>query len=464
VTGSQRASIARREQCLLAAVALLPFAVFAAARFFGYVKHLKLAGLAALAVAGAGAVFLFPRRGLWLVVFYVYAGLGYYFPFNAAMPLAFLVFAAVLLELACGDRNRLDDLSFLCANAFFVLVSLQSMLFARNPVLSLVELSNYLKMLLVTFLIVQLVRTPDDLRRLSYAAFAGAVATVFLGLANLAFGIEAAGEHYVGEGAYVLRFTGAHENPNRAAAFMCAALPFGLFAVKHGSRRVRLLGVAGVVVLIVAIFATFSRSVVVPFTVIAAAVLLREVRSRRSYLALVALLAVGILLAPGYYWERLLGLREALETTSLDWSVYTRMLALRTAWEMFLDHPLTGVGLGNFIEAASYQLFVRIVVHNSYLEILVGAGIFGLVAFLWMLFSGIRHAWTGARHRWRLKPAWVRSLSFYFFLSGVSIYLSALFGTMPFRYPLWIPVAAGLVIGRWLREEPEDGAGAAHSS
>ena len=454
MTASSSAPTSRRERLWLAAASLAPFAVFAIARYFGYVKYLGLAGMALAAVAGATVLFLRPRWGLYFIIFYVYAGLGMYFPINAAGPLTFLVLAAVLLGLLRGDANLLEDPLFWYANAFFVLLSLQSMVFALDPALSFKELATYGKMVLVTWLIVQLVRTPNDLRFLAYAVFAGAVATVFLGLANMALGISVPGENYIGDGAYIVRFTGAHENPNRAAAFMCSALPLGLFGVKYSSRGLpRILFVSGVVVLIVAIFATFSRSVVVPFAFITLGVVVREVRGRRSTIALVALLALGILLGPRYYWERVLALKDAFQTVALDWSVFTRMMALRTAWELFLAHPLTGIGLGNFIVAGAYEVFIRVVVHNSYLEILVGTGVFGLLAYLMVLFSGIRHTVSGARRRWERHPEWMRSLSFYFALSALSIFLSAFFGTMPFRYPIWVPVAAGLVVARLMRQD-----------
>ena len=453
MTSGSSASISRRERTLLAAVSLAPFLVYLLARVLGYTKLLNLAGAAGVALAGATAIFLRPRWGLWLLLFYVYAGLGFYFPMNPAGLVTLLVLAAVVLNLIRGDDNRLDDPWFWYANALFLLISLGSMVFARDPVLSFKELSSYAKMVLVTYLVVQLVRTPDDLKRLMFVVFAGAVAGVLFGVMNLAFGIQPMGQNYIGGGANLLRFAGTHENPNRAAAIMCTALPLGLFALKYSSRVLRVAIVAGIITLIVAMFATFSRSVVIPFAIIIAAVVIRELRSRRSYVALVALLAFAIVLTPRFYWERVFGLREALTTTTLDWSVYTRLLALRTAWEMFLDHPLTGIGIGNFLTAAAYQLFVRIVVHNSYLEILVGTGVFGLLAFLLILLSGVRHTLTGARRRWKRHPEWMRSASFYFMLSSLSIYLSAFFGTMPFRYPLWIPVAAGLVIGNLLRED-----------
>jgi O-antigen ligase len=444
----------RRERFLLAALSLSPLGVFLVARLLGYVNHLKLAGIACAGLGATTVLFLRPSWGLWLLVFYVYSGVGLFLPLNAATPLTAIVFAAVLLELVRRGDNRLDDPAFWYANAFFLLVALQSMLFARDPALSFRELGGYGKMLLVTYLIVQLVRTPDDLRRLAQAVFAGAVATVVLGVAIMMFGVTPGKGNYIGEGLNLIRFAGAHENPNRAAAFMCSALPLGLFAVKYCRHRLlRVAYVVAVLALIVGIFWTFSRSVVVPFSVVLVAVAVRELRGRRSWVSLLALIALGILLTPRYYWERVSGLREAFASTTIDWSVYTRLLALRTAWELFLQHPLTGVGLGNFIVASAYKVFLRIVVHNSYLEILVGTGVFGLAAFLGILWSGVRHALAGARHRWRSQPEWTRSLAFYFALSAISICLSAFFGTMPFRYPMWVPVAAGLVIGNLLRAD-----------
>lgn len=450
----------RRERFLLAALSLSPLGVFLLVHWLGYVKHLKLVGVAFAGLGAATVLFLRPRWGLWLVVFYVYSGVGLFLPLNAATPLTTIVFIAVMLELVRRGDNRLEDPIFWYANALFLLVALQSMLFARDPALSFRELGGYGKMLLVTYLIVQLVRTPDDLRRLAQAVFAGAVATVFLGVAIMMFGIGPGEGNYIGGGLNIVRFSGAHENPNRAAAFMCSALPLGLFAVKYcRSRLLRVVYVVSILTLIVGIFWTFSRSVVIPFTVVLVAVAVRELRSRRSWVMLLAVVAFGILLAPRYYWERVLGLREAFESTTIDWSVYTRLLALRTAWEMFLQHPLTGIGLGNFIVAAAYKVFVRIVVHNSYLEILVGTGVFGLAAFLAILWSGVRHSLAGARHHWRNQPEWMRSLAFYLALATISMFLSAFFGTMPFRYPLWVPIAAGLVIGNLLRADREAPAG-----
>jgi O-antigen ligase len=167
--------------------------------------------------------------------------------------------------------------------------------------------------------------------------------------------------------------------------------------LKHARPRFKPLWILALAILVVAVYATFSRSVAFPLAMITVAVVLREVRSRRSFTIMAALVAVALVSTPQVWWERVLGLGAALQTTTLDWSVYTRLLALHTAWEMFLHHPITGVGIGNFIVAAAYKVFLRIVVHNTYLETLVGTGVFGLASFLFILASGFRHIVDGVR-------------------------------------------------------------------
>lgn len=448
------APLALRSKAAWFALALLPVVAFVALRFLGFIKFARLGAVGLAAVAFASVLFLRPRWGLYFLLFYVYSGIGLFMPINLAAPVLVIVVAAVLLEWIRGHQVGLPDAFFWIAAALFIFMSLLSMLVARDIGACFFELVSFAKILLVIVLVVHLIRTAEQLRTLCYVVFIGAVSTVALGVLGIAAGLEGTGENYIG-GVHIMRFTGVHENPNKAAAYMCSALPLGIFAAKHCVSRVARVAFAlGVIVLFVAIFATFSRSVVIAMTVVLIGVAVHELRSRpRSFWLLGVLIAMGLMLAPRYYWDRVVDLPNALRDTTQDWSVYTRLLALQTAWEMFLDHPLTGVGLGNFLGASAYRLFVRIVVHNTYLEILVGTGIVGLSMFLALLGSGLRHAVAGARRRWTAHPAWMQSLSYYVMLSALSISLSAAFATMPFRYPLWIPVAAGLVIGNLLRAE-----------
>lgn len=65
----------------------------------------------------------------------------------------------------------------------------------------------------------------------------------------------------------------------------------------------------------------------------------------------------------------------------------------KISWQMFLDHPLTGVGLNNFTVSMEKYGYVSAAtrflqpVHNLYLLILSETGLLGLAAFIYLLFS-----------------------------------------------------------------------------
>ncbi|RNM17293.1 O-antigen ligase family protein [Nocardioides pocheonensis] len=56
-----------------------------------------------------------------------------------------------------------------------------------------------------------------------------------------------------------------------------------------------------------------------------------------------------------------------------------RTQGLNYGWHRFTDHPLSGTGLVDLLE-----------VHNNYLEVAIGVGIFGFVAFLVVLYTLVR--------------------------------------------------------------------------
>ncbi|MCI0452315.1 MAG: O-antigen ligase family protein [Candidatus Latescibacteria bacterium] len=448
---AQVAAAAGRRTALLA-LGPLPVLGYLALRALGLTKLALWGVMGLVAAAGAIALFVRPRWGVYFLAFHIYSGLGMFLPVNLAAPAMAIAIAAVLLEWLRGTDLHLPDPAFLAFVGLFFLIALGSVFVARDAAATFLELIRFGKVLLLIALVVHLCRRREHLRWLCYAVFAGAACTVILGIMGLVYGIT--GDD-AASGVSFMRFAGAHENPNKAAAYMCSSIPLGVFAMKFCSARWgRALFTVGLVVIFGAIFATFSRSVVIALTAVVLGVIIRELRTRpRSFGLLALLLAIGILLAPRYFWDRVVNLPDALRDTRQDWSVYTRMLALQTAWEMFLDNPLTGIGLGNFVGSSAYRLFVRIVVHNTYLEILVGTGILGLTLFLGILGSGLRHAIAGARRRWNSQPEWVQSMSYYVALAGISIFLSAFFGTISFQYPLWVPVAAGLVIGNLIRAD-----------
>jgi O-antigen ligase len=153
-------------------------------------------------------------------------------------------------------------------------------------------------------------------------------------------------------------------------------------------------------------------------------------------------------LVPPFYWYRLKSLSEMMQGMSEDWSFFLRVQAHKTAWRLFVDSPLTGVGLNNFQFRSASELFVRIGTHNTYLDILVWLGIFGFAAYMAVLFSGIKGFIAGIKTRWGSDLRWMSHLSYYFLISFLAILFGAIFQSLSFYYFIWLPVAAGVIAQR----------------
>lgn len=89
---------------------------------------------------------------------------------------------------------------------------------------------------------------------------------------------------------------------------------------------------------------------------------------------------------------------------SAEYSVATRLQYWTASWRMFLDHPVTGVGIGAFpaiypsygISSAKYERLEQ--AHNDYLQLLTDAGLIGALIAIWFLFEVFRSLRYGWRH------------------------------------------------------------------
>jgi len=108
----------------------------------------------------------------------------------------------------------------------------------------------------------------------------------------------------------------------------------------------------------------------------------------------------------------------------------SRLDLWRSAWEDFVDHPLTGRAFDG-----QYGMYP----HNLLLESLMATGIVGGGSFLWILLIGIKAAWKLIHHS--PEHAW---LGFLFFQMLVyAMFSGALWG----HFSFWYMLAA--VLARW---------------
>jgi O-antigen ligase len=100
-------------------------------------------------------------------------------------------------------------------------------------------------------------------------------------------------------------------------------------------------------------------------------------------------------------------------------SAYLRVSFAYVSWQMLLDRPLMGCGLGRFAESKLPYLSDRstalpleqirpLVHHNHYLSLLTETGILGLGLFLALMATWARNAWQMLRHQYT--PQWIRGV------------------------------------------------------
>jgi O-antigen ligase len=376
---------------------------------------------------------------------------------NAAYPTVLIIGAATMLALLRGDSWQLTTRTFNWAFALFTMIALTSFLYAHDVGYSTRAFGVFVKSAIMLFLVVQLIRTPRDVERFAWVMLAGSLATIVLSTFAFKLGVTR-DVHLIGKMGW-MRFVGARADPNVSAVYLVSSLPLAAYALrrfKHTAARVLIC--LSTLFMLMGVFLTFSRGAVFQLGFVLLAIIVRDVRNRWAHGAIFALVVSVFLLTPAYYWQRLRAVSEIFSGSYADWSIYLRATALRVAWEKFLAHPFTGLGLDNFMPRSGPDLFVRMPVHNVFLEILVGLGIFGFLAYMAMHITAIREYVRAMRVRWRPEHEWMRHLSFYLMLSLIVALIGGLFLSYAFYYVIWLPLAIGLAAGRIARRyaEPDD--------
>lgn len=289
-----------------------------------------------------------------------------------------------------------------------------------------------------------MVRSEEGVRLILLAFVAGAAITALCALLGLSAGPV---NTLPGQS----RLQGGAGDPNVLAAAVLAAavLAAGLLP---GSRRpaTRLLLLASIVVFGLALAGTESRGGALAAIVVLVAAMV-VMRGRR---AAVLGFALGTLAVAGAWF---LTSPEALERlTDLNDRGNGRGELWRIAWEMFLSHPLQGVGLQNFVpQAPGYVLhpgeleFIHliierpVVVHNIYLQFLAETGLVGLLLFLALVALSLTASLRAAVIQDRLGNRPFADLCRCVFLATVALLAAGFFISSGVDYKLWALLGLG---------------------
>ncbi len=262
------------------------------------------------------------------------------------------------------------------------------------------------------------------------------------------------------------RSTGPGLGPNGFGQIMVILVPFALERMWNEKKNIlRLLAGWALIVCVLSVFYTYSRSAFLGLVVVLAAMVIYR-RFNPTVLVVALLLFVALQsYLPAQYTDRLSTLTDFIPGSdtaqTADVSFRGRLSENLAAWRMFMDNPLLGVGLQNY--AVNYQTYSREIgldsrreartPHNFYLEIASELGLLGvgwLIFFLWITFRGLFLA------RQELRNHGLREYEGLIVATGVSI-LGFLFTSIyqHLAYPryCWLLFGIALTIPNVVRQE-----------
>jgi len=185
----------------------------------------------------------------------------------------------------------------------------------------------------------------------------------------------------------------------------------------------------------VAIMLTYTRSTWLGLAASGVAVLAVQTPRRLRLPVLGATALVGVI-AAGALWQSLLYLEREDSGGVSKHSVQQRAAFAYVSWNMFRDHPLTGVGFGRFYDqklpylsdrSQSFELesLRELHHHNTFLSLLTETGLVGMAAYIGLLIGLLTCGWRLAQTTAAMPEA--RSLGV-LLVGAVMVYLpSALF-------------------------------------
>jgi O-antigen ligase len=289
-----------------------------------------------------------------------------------------------------------------------------SILNAMQPETSLDVLAGYVKEAVVVLAICLTLQTGQALRRVTWTLLA---ASIFIGALNTHkfltgnyefdyWGFARLATQVIGERQ---RIGGFIHGPNYFALFMAMLIPLAIDrAWNERERWMKGLALLSLSLCIMSILATFSRGGFLALCVALGLMLVRRPPRLRHALVAVALALALVPFIPSDYFEHMDSLKGAIpgagasEEAATDGSFQGRMSEMIVAMLMFRDHPVIGVGLGNYranymqykVELGLDSRWEARDAHSLYLEKAAETGLIGLAGFALLILSALRGART----------------------------------------------------------------------
>jgi putative inorganic carbon (hco3(-)) transporter len=394
-------------------------------------------------------------------------GIKYYgFP-SLAQPLAGLLFMLILLRISLYGERPLGWVRAGPVLLIYAIVWFASLLHAGDFQAASTTFIGFVKDALGAVIVIFFIQKPSSLKG---AVWALVLAGLFMGMISVFQTLTGTfGNNYFGFGGWQAqvsgdasghRLTGPYDNPNAFAQVLVVIIPLALDRL-WSERNIILRLLAGFATLlgVITIVFTYSRG---GFLAMLFALGIYVVLRRPNFfpLILTAALAIGLIqFLPDTYSSRILTLFQlapSQNTLVTDTSFLGRTSENIAAWRMFLDHPVLGVGLGNY--SVNYQDYSRSIGLDTrrtprtpaslYMELLSEQGVVGTAIFAFLLILIFREL-RSARRNFRSSGLHDEAYMVTAIFAGFAGYMfSAIFKNSAYSNAFWVIVGIALAAGQ----------------
>lgn len=259
-----------------------------------------------------------------------------------------------------------------------------------------VWLWTYVQLLALMFLTTQLMKHEHEHRALMATYVIGAIISAYVAVHQVQFGLSSAAS---------LRARGLAEGANDAGRYYVLAVVF-LAHLRHAytKRWLKVLSIAAIVILLAGLAATVSRTSVLLLLLGIGLMLIERTKllKERLFEFGLAIAAAALLVVPVEYWRIVSGIVVSI-VQGQD-SVGFRYMQWDAGLAMWADHPVAGVGIGQFENHSVYYgtnfipfYGLRWSAHNTYVTMLAETGLVGFLLFLALIIAaaiGLKNGWV----------------------------------------------------------------------
>ena len=308
---------------------------------------------------------------------------------NSRLPALAATGACLAAVVAVAISRQLRPLALFHAVAVaFLCWGVLSLFWSVDSGNTLARSATYAQLVLMTWLVWQFTADPGRQRALMQAFVLGAFLTAGDMIRNYMHGVR-----YVSvEGYEHESFTSGLFRPNDVAFMLVLALPMAWYlAVRRGRGPMMWLNRLYVPVGMVGVFLTASRGALIPaifaLSIVPLTMGKMKLRSRAMTAGLaIVVIPVTLAVVPQTSWDRLATTKSDLESGTMT----HRRDIWRAGFEVFNQHPMAGVGPGNYEIAAGAYLDRPRPAHNAFLAVLVEQGTVGLLLFCALFVVGLK--------------------------------------------------------------------------